>query len=431
MIVFPFCSENLKILLGGSAQGKYIYGYLKTLGAKTCVLEKEYIDKDFTVDYQKFYCRSFKDGGKFTKRIHFFTEFFNTDKFKYALINNDVCFLSESYLGFVVIRPIEDQDGQPFIGRTILKTYPASESKKRCFITGEYTSSLFGIPLVIKSLPFQAQDQGVSACATIALWAAIHPLRSLFGIPGHSPAEITEMSTSLPAPFRKFPSDGLTMEQMVNYIKLIDLDVEYIDAINDDVIQTAVKAYIRAGLPIIANLNLKHETLPGRHAVVISGHKEDKMGNVVELYVHDDGIGPYSRVLPNGDFKHWKNEWNDHGYEVELEKLLVPIYPKVRLPFCRMYVEYSRIKADLGSHISDFDLELYLTSVGEYKRFLIGNSIKDKTEILTKSLPRFLWIVRFIHKNQHIGDQIYDGTSVYVTKLISVEFCNNSLVNTH
>lgn len=429
MIVFPFFSEKLESQLGESAQGKYICGYLKTLGAKTCVLEDEYVDKDFTVDYQKFYCRSFKDDGKFTKRIHFFTELFSTDNFKYSLINNDVGLLNDSYLGFVVIRPIKDQNGQPFIGRTLVKTYPVGNGKKRCFITGEYASSLFGIPLKINSLPFQAQDQGVSACATIALWAAIHPLRRLFGIPGHSPAEITEMSTSLPAPFRKFPSDGLTMEQMVNYIKLIDLDVEYIEAINNDVIQTAVKAYIRAGLPIIANLYLKHEKTPGRHAVVISGYKEDKMGNVIELYVHDDGIGPYSRVLPKGDFKHWKNEWNDHGYEVELEKFLVPIYPKVRLPFYRMYIEYSRIKDDLSSYLSDFDLELYLTSVSEYKKFLIENSIKDKVDVLTESLPRFLWIVRFIHKNKHIGDQIYDGTSVYVNKLMSVEFLNDSIVD--
>ena len=423
-IIFSFNSHGiLKDLLGRSHQGNYILDYLETLGAKTCVLENEYIDKDFTIDYQKFYCRSFKNDGIFTKRIHFFEEYICLDELKYLIVNNSIGLLKDSYLGFVVIRPILDAYGEPFIGRTLLRTCPSDEEDKCCFITGDYTASLFGIPLEIKSLPFQAQDQGVSACATIALWAAIHPLRGKFGLPGHSPAEITEISTSLPTAFRRFPSSGLTIEQIGNYINLINLELEHIYAVNDDVIQTAVKAYIRAGFPIIAALNFKqNKSLSGRHAVVISGYKEDKTGNIIELYVHDDGIGPYSRVLPDGSFKSWKNEWNDFGYEVELEKLLIPIYPKIRLPFLRIYIEYLKIKEHLSDVLSEYDVELHLTTINKYKNFLIANPIKDKLEILTKSLPRFLWIVRLFHKNQLIGDQVYDGTSVYIKSVISVKF---------
>ncbi len=423
-VVFPASSHNVSRTLGDSDQGKYIQRYVAALGAKTCVLEDKYIDKDYTIDYQKFYCRSFEEYGKLAKRIHFFSMIFSSEDFKFYLINNDVSLLQESYLGFVVVKPIKDDHGQPFIGRTLLKPYPIRSEigHNRYYIMEEYNSSLFGVKLKIRSLPFQAQDQGVSACATIALWAAIHPLRTIFGVLGHSPAEITELSTSFPAQFRKFPSDGLTMEQMVNYIKLLDLDVEFLDVIDEELIQTAVNAYMRAGLPIIASLLLKKNGYNGLHAVVLSGYKEDKSGNIVELYAHDDGIGPYSRILPKDDFMQWINEWHDQGYEVELQKFLIPIYPKIRLTFFRMYIEFLKIKEKLNSRLPDSEIKLFLTSVVDYKEHLLSSSMKNKIDKLFTSLPKFLWIIRFYHERKLIGDLIYDGTSVYVKRLMSVEY---------
>jgi hypothetical protein len=426
-LVVPFCSEEVESLLGQSPQGEYLKRYLKDLGAKTCILENEYVDKDFLIDFQKFYCRSFDHIGKFTQRLHFFKEIFSSTKFKCSLMNNDGVFV-ESYLGFVVIKPIKNEYDQNFIGRTLVKPYHSNSENRRRFITKTYSANLFGFHLEVNTLPFQAQDQGVSACATIALWAALHPLRTVFGIPDHSPAEITEMSTSLPSPFRKFPSSGLTLEQMVNYIKLVDMDVEYIEAISDDVIETVVRAYLSAGLPIIADLYLDSKTNPARHAVVISGFKANRNNELIELFVHDDGIGPYSRVKPKGTFKIWENEWNKEGYEVNLQHLLVPIYPKMRLSFYRIYIEYLRIRKaleeKLGNDVSR-ELELFLTTSADYKENLMKNSIENKIDILTKSLPRFLWVIRLKKKEQIIGDLAYDATSVYVRESLPVTYISN------
>ncbi|HPW73546.1 MAG: hypothetical protein IPI63_06160 [Methanothrix sp.] len=423
-LVVPFCSDEVESRLGESPQGKYLKRYLRDLGAKTCILEEEYVDKDFLIDFQKFYCRSFDHTGKFTQRLHFFKDIISSTKFKYSLLNDDGSF-KESYLGFVVIKPIKDENDQKFIGRTLLDPYHSNNLNRRRFLGKIYYANLFGFRLEINTLPFQAQDQGVSACATIALWAALHPLRTVFGIPGHSPAEITEISTSLPSPFRKFPSSGLTLEQMVNYIKLVGLDVEYIEAINDDVIETVVRAYLSAELPIIADLYLDHKINPGRHAVVISGFKLDKNNKLVELFIHDDGIGPYSRVKPKGNFSIWENEWNETGYEVNLQHLLVPIYPKIRLSFFKMYIEYSKIRDELekqlGNDISR-ELELFLTTSSDYKENLMRNSIENKIDLLTRSLPRFLWVIRLNKKEKIIGDLVYDATSVYVRDSFSVTY---------
>lgn len=421
--IFPF-SDTLVSHLGASNQGKYLFDYLKDLGAKKCVLEKEYIDKDYIIDYQKFYSRSFATIGKFTTRIHFFTEDFAVGDLKNSLENNDTEYmehLNEIYLGFVVVRPIKDEKGEPFVGRTLLNTYP-SEGGKRSFIVKKYDASLFGIPLTVESIPFQAQDQGVSACATIALWSALHPLADTFGIIRHSPAEITEVSTSLPTLARKYPSGGLAWEQMINYIRTLGLDVETIDAlhVDEDTIQTAVMGYIEAELPLIAALDLDKgygQTIE-RHAVVITGYRCDSNGELTELYVHDDQIGPYSRVKPDGSFKKWKNEWSDWGYEVILDKLLIPIYPKIRLTFFRMYEEYKAVrKKSSALPEPPDDIKLHFTTIRKYKKFLIENSLREKEKVLTASLPRFIWIIRSYYENQPKEDVIYDGTSVYPTVL--------------
>jgi len=328
------------------------------------------------------------------------------------------------------MKPIKDAMNQPFIGRTIIKTYPPDvNGNRRVFVTSRYNVSLFGFPLAIESLPFQTQDEGVSKCATIALWSALQPLIDTFDIIRHSPAEITEVSTSFPTLARKYPSQGLAWEQMAEYIRSLGLDIEPIDAQyeNEDTIQTAIMLYVNAGYPLIAALQIYKGSgeFDGRHAAVISGYRQDNNGNLKEIYVHDDQICPYCKTLPSPDFKNWYNEWSKDGKKVELEKLMIPIYPKLRLTFVRMYTEYTEI---LKRGFSNFDrpidnLKLHLTTVNEYKEFLLTKSIKEKENILFASLPRFIWIVRGYHQNNPVEDILYDGTSVYARMLnYHVEF---------
>ena len=233
-IVYPFI--QVKSILGNSNPSKYIYNYLKHLSAKTCVLEDKYIDKDFLIDYSKFYARSSDIDEKFTKRLHFFSECFYKKDLKHFLLNKDKNDkniqkkLNKSYLGFVVIKPVYDSEKNPLIGRTILQTYQTkTNGKYRIYLKGKHNVSFFGIPLVIKSLPFQTQDIAVGACASTACWISLHPLADLFGIKNNSLFEVTESSTSFPSLERNFPSHNLTLFQIKNYFNSIRLETEMID----------------------------------------------------------------------------------------------------------------------------------------------------------------------------------------------------------
>jgi hypothetical protein len=239
-LVYPFNSKHVIRFLGTSKQGKYISDYLREIGAKTFIFEENYIDKDYLIDYSKFYSRSFGPIKKCTNRLHFFSNSFSDADFNHILLdyNKEASnnFIS-SYLGFVVVKPIKDPEGNDLIGRTALKTYPEVVNKRRSkhnlrfHITVPNRVSLFGIPLKVESLPFQVQDNAVGACATNACWTAIHPLNELFGTQKLSPYEVTEMSVSFPTlEERNFPNaEGLGLLQMKGYFNRNGLETEFIN----------------------------------------------------------------------------------------------------------------------------------------------------------------------------------------------------------
>ena len=265
------------------------------------------------------------------------------------------------------------------------------EKTQNYFLTHRNTVSLFGADLTVDSIPFQAQDQGVSACATMTLWTALESLQH-FGVPELSPSEITEKATQLPSLFRRYPQGGLTLDQMIGCIRFPGLDVEAIFAKDTDVVVAAIKAYTYAQIPLIADLELTMSNDEKvYHAAVISGYETDIEGTVTKLYVHDDQLGPYTIVEPLKEFYNWKNDWLKLGFKkVALQLLLVPVYHKIRLPFTDIYTEFSNVRAKKEADQSGIKVDLFLTTVQNYKRELVAQKIQDKVEKLKMSMPKFM-----------------------------------------
>ena len=151
------------------------------------------------------------------------------------------------------------------------------------------------------------------------------------------------------------------------------------------------------------------------HAAVISGYRH-KNGALNELYVHDDQIGPYCKTLPNENFSRWINEWvNVNGYsDVLVYKLMIPIYPKIRLSFNSVYQIYLDHKRRLETRSEGLIPYLYLIEAKKYKKYLCKHcDFENKETILRKPFPRFLWIIRIHFDEMPLIDYIYDATSVY------------------
>jgi len=439
--------NQIEPIIGKSEDAKYIQGYLHEIGAVFCLEEKNYIDKEFLIDYSMFYARSFDDINKYTTRLHFFkveiteARFFKIiDDFNigdYGKIELEK--LNDEYLGFLVVKPVLDSDEQPLLGRTLLKPYPHKDGDElREHLKQIYSVSLYGLPLKIDSLPFQMQDQSVGACATTSCWVSLYPLNNLFGTSIHALAEITETSTTFPGLTRNFPSSGLSVFQIKNFYNSIGLETEFVDikpeliakfADKYPVIPTLVKAYIDFGLPVLACLEL-HKNAPDldQHAAVISGYRH-KNGEIKEFYAHDDRIGPYSRILPASSdpkklFIDWECEWRNRKYDtandkkytnVRVESLIIPIYPKLRLKFMDMYVIFRYYIQKANSLDPNMSYQLLLKEINGYKLFLLKKTFPDKKKILMRRFPKYLWIIRVCVNNTVVNDKIFDATCNYQT----------------
>ena len=344
----------------------YLSTYLEQIRCATVLIEDHYVDRDYVEDMAIFYARSLRAYPSYCQRMHFFSESFDETEWRDFLVRANrgeaekVCqWLQDAYLGFSVTRPLP---GSP-LGRTVLATFgpEASHGRRREFGgSREYAVHLGGFELHVEGLAFQQQDQGVSACATIAVWSAIHRVAPMEGLPVMTPAQITEAASRYYLPGgRSLPSQGLTVNQMCEAIRAGGLAPIVIPATSPERDQAQLLGYMRSGLaPVLAA-----ETLSTRegHAVCVVGVKvgavkpqtdinltyRDGATALEGLYLNDDRLGPYASAdfynltdAKSGSTKtalriRWPGS-EDEADHLILRAIVVPAPAKIRLTVARM-----------------------------------------------------------------------------------------------
>lgn len=361
-------------------QVKYIYNYLKSLGALTILLEPRYTDRDFLEDYSRYYVKRFKNDGQTCGRLHFFScdiDHNSLDKLMLGTagrLNREE--LQKHYLGFVVIKPLSKM----FIGKTCLRigadkgNGPSTKKK----ISKRYNVNLFGLDLHVDSIAFQEQDKVVAACATTAIWTALHALpdRDVRYIPSCSEITIAALNY-VDGSHNGFPNKELSHKQIQR-----SLDVEGVRYHSTTLaketkswFQSLVSAYTDSDLPLILagtvygppsseaddaaleaeilklmaeedllatdgegsligeidqpskpdaepsqphlpDEDLNSLCLKGMHAITVVGY--DFRQGRQWLYVHDDRLGPYARAELI-DAQSFLNDQADSGYAASRE----------------------------------------------------------------------------------------------------------------
>lgn len=344
----------------------YLSTYLEKIGCTTVLLEDHYVDRDYVEDMAIFYARSLRAYPPYCQRMHFFRESFDEAEWRALVVRANSGeaesvrrWLQDAYLGFSVIRPLP---GSPF-GRTVVAASELEASDGHTSEFGgirEYAVHLGGFELQIEGLAFQQQDQGVSACATVALWSAVHQVAPLEGLPVMTSAQITEAATRYYIPDgRPLPSEGLTVDQVCEATRAGGLAPIVVRATSPDRDRAQLLGYIRSGFaPILAA-----ETLSSRegHAVCAVGLKigavqprtnialryQDGASALEGLYLHDDRLGPYAAAdiygltdPKSGSVRtHLRIRWPGSEAEVDHLRLLAIVVPapaKLRLTVTRM-----------------------------------------------------------------------------------------------
>ena len=298
-----------------SHQTKYLHKYLKSLGASKIIIEDNYFDRDYLGEVSAFYCLSAKGYPNVCQRLHFFSNSDVTrERFLLAAGGglDEIELLQESYLGFIVVRPISNS---PF-GRTVVAWYPdqtpdvprVTEPSRR------YTCHLAGIELEVVGLAWQQQDTGVAACATIGIWSMLHS--SAFDAQHSIPTTsmITEAAhSSALVGHRTYPSYSLTYDQIQHAITQLGFSPAQSNGelpgqfFSKEKFSNTCAAYLRSGYPLIIG-GIHQVGVSVGHAICAVGFREASPradvaagqiflqdDNIEFIYIHDDNIGPNVR----------------------------------------------------------------------------------------------------------------------------------------
>lgn len=433
-------------------QVRYIKRYLEELGCRSVLVENAYIDHDFLDDYASYYAKCFGSYKRFCRRAHFWSTDIADIDVPEAVATRDKpkleC-LSDSYLGFAVLKPLPEA----VIGRTVLKTYDDDGGKRRIRVIRDYQANLFGLTLNLKSLAFQEQDTVLAACATTALWSCFQATSEKFQLTLPTPSQITKSATKYLQISRPIPSHGLLVEQMCSAISHNGLVPEVQTIYPDTPVNSLIFAYVSAGLPVV--LGYTFADGGGRHAVAVCGYRLEDSPQVEtetkdsgldmnlvgrrirEFYVHDDGLGPFSRLkcstVPSESMKKPGNprllvrevdDEPDMTRECVPYVVIVPLYHKIRLRFPHVMDATRGISSylrRLGIDYVDrenprgFEWEVRLMELPNIKRKLAESDTIEtevKKVLLTENLPRYLWVSSALVDRRRQFSLVADATDI-------------------
>ncbi|WP_321937505.1 C39 family peptidase [Paraburkholderia sp. J8-2] len=465
----------------------YIYRYLKDLGAKSVLLEFEYVDRDYLEDHSRFYVKRFSSAGHKCARMHFFSCEVDHELIHEVLKSGHKSPLQDAYLGFMVIKPLP----QTFIGKTCLKHYPGiNETTTKHSLVRKYEVNLFGIDLQVDSIAFQEQDKVVSACATTSIWSALHAIDQIQIRDIPSCSEITTNAINfIEGSSNSFPNKELSNKQIMRALDVQGLrhHGETLEFTKQDDFLRAVIAYIDSGIPLILGVDVYavEETGPKKlagHAVTILGYSS--AGNAA-IYLHDDRLGPFVRAtftdFGEAGVPELSCRWglalcqkDDNGqwlaeHEVFLpSSLIVPTHNKVRLPLRFALNTCDSIAREFSVRLNEIStgvdqsaqtdfagaltFSVSLQEITTIKRNVrgmghatsfTGNNgetipIADtdiaewerrKLAFLTGSYARFQWVGRFYFQNQPAFQVLIDATDIPQGNAVSAVLIENQVAS--
>lgn len=440
--VLTFSDENFVTAVGSStvaedavrdnAHTAYFVGYLEKLECATILLEPQYVDRDYLLDYAAYYARCFRRVPRNCRRLHFFSEPVTQEQVEHALAGNDAqsfSDLQDAYLGFIVVKPLPAK----FYGRTCLVSY-ADEERRHFPARRTYDVNLAGDHLTVESLAFQEQDRDIAACATSAIWSALHKTGHSYGYRIPTPSEITKLADDHPlTDQRKIPNNGLSVYEIRQAIKSLGMEAEIYANQSTEHLLAVTYAYCAAGLPVILGYGLrdKRKNNLGHHAVTVAGYslpertagfKGRLSSRIDKLYLHDDQAGPFSRAtvaskteLETG-FPGEHPPINAHDFVA-----IIPVDPKIRIGFNDAN-EYVNVLANFMAALQvDVEWELKLQNAMDFKREVRTDSAYDgiaRKTLREAPLPKHVWLIRAWNNERLLLDVLLDATSLRSGRLI-------------
>jgi len=431
-----------------NTQTLYLGKYLHSLGAKTLVIERHYIDRHFMEEVSLYYSKNLLPRQNWTTRIHIFSEpidHFSIEKSIQDAIaghQKDVSQqLQKAYRGYIVIRPLPSVP----IGRTVLNHLGDKLTPKfpTCY---QYPVHFLGFELHVKGIAFQQQDRAVAACATTAIWTALQRVMRREGARPPTSWEITEAAVQHYLPHgRPYPSSGLTSEQMCEALRYFGFAPDVLRVFKSpDEFRLLMSIYLQSGIPVILSFGDKYE----QHAVTVVGYSESEPKNFKisknsddsyslaihglafdQIFIHDDRLGPYALAKFEID-KRTDNQgeqydqliisivWPDGKTETaDVQMAAIPLYPKLRSSAKELFETATEhipiIQKAFIDQQKPLGLYLYFERSGEYQSSLYDKNVDPKRIVEFQqsiALSRYIGVHRWYLGNKPVMETIWDTT---------------------
>lgn len=242
-----------------------IVGHLRALGAAFVIIEREYLDRDFSEAYSSFYSRLFRRHSKTCTRLLFFSN----DLTKTLRIRNVgkrsrqlQAKGNSSFLGYIVLRPIHEAP----LAQAVLRVPPVPHGlEARLQVKSSISVHVLGAEFSLEGIPMTQQDQRIGACAQAAIWTCARhfyykhrgPWVSMVGV-NEAAMSRAQWNVSVTIPNG---SEFLTFSEMVHALQGIGRKslVYMADSLNpvswsnlrpEDIISR----YVDSGIPVIVGM---------------------------------------------------------------------------------------------------------------------------------------------------------------------------------
>lgn len=409
------------------------------LGARTVVVEREYIDKDFRNVYAAYYSTKFAQSSSRAVRWHLFDVEIPADVVfgggsSRALADwleahppargrPDAPGSTPGYLGYLVLRPTEYSR----IGRCLLDPRRASWSHLRggqCLLVG-FSANMMGHCLHVKSFPHQSQDGEAHLCGHTAIWGLFRYLSQRYPTyPERYPYDIARLNTDLQYG-RSTPGHGLYMSQVTAMIGQLGIGAEAYDAKNLAGLMPqgpATRGNWASPAPLIGkkdNAAVQRELthlmavclesgIPAivgvpHHAVVAVGSKYDRQtpsvlrsGRMLRssdflsgVIVNDDNRAPFQLAT-----WHLGTQGTYERSCQDFDSLVVPLPDKVLLRPEVAEVMTTDLLNQMGppSRATKFVRRQFCTSSKNYKSDRRTAADAFTRQLLQMPLPHFVWV---------------------------------------
>jgi hypothetical protein len=150
---------------------------------------------------------------------------------------------------------------------------------------------------------------------------------------------------------------------------------------------------------------------------------------VEKLYVHDDGVGPFAKMVPQilpAESKDWKikppfmleseDPADKARYTLQPWFVLVPAYGKMRITYTEASTwawKFSEVLSTLGLGDRIAEWCIYLTDTQRLKSEVRAwTTYHDKLRILEMSQPRFIWRMQAMKGDDCLIELLLDATGV-------------------